>query len=400
MINYFLACQESYEEGDHIWFSSYTHNGLYRVNKKTKETQLMTTFPGEKGMAFLLYKAIVHINEWLIFIPCAAKDIAVYNYKKNQIKKIPLRESHGKHKVIYQENCKFWTAVPYKNNVYLFGLCYPAILRLNLETWEIVYYAEWLEEVDPRIGEKSEGYWSDGIIRGKYAYLPCLYGREILKFDLENGKMRWLEVSSKTGGFHGIGDDGTYLWLTPVECQNVVKWNPESGDAKEIGISYENEGIYPFQKPLLINGDIYLLPFGINDAYKINLRSEKAEKDRELSKLLNIKKKKYSIGGFTVLNPRITEDGFSYINGRDYSWHTYNVKTKKEIITSWKVGKKEQEYIEYLYIRDFMSEGHFQIEKNDGDLLLVLRVLNSNCLGQKNVLYNERTGKIIYSTVV
>ena len=69
------------------------------------------------------------------------------------MKKIP-----DKRKRQYIEDCKFWTGIAYKNYVYLFGLSYPAIIRLEPDTEEMEYYVEWIDKIEKKIENIKEIY--------------------------------------------------------------------------------------------------------------------------------------------------------------------------------------------------------------------------------------------------
>lgn len=399
MLNYYLCCQESYEEGDNIWFSAYTHNGLYQVNRRTNEINRMATFPGEKGNAMMLYKAVVHKKDWLIFVPCMAEEIAVYNYKNEQMKKIPLREVTGNYRVNYSGEYKFWTGISYKNYVYLLGLRYPAIIRLNPCTGETVYDTNWLEAVELKINGDRPGYWADWIIRGKYAYLPCLCLSAVLRYDLETNEKIIIDIPSKIEGFYGIGDDGTNLWMVPMECENIVKWNPESGAVKEIKVPYRRKEIFPFHKPMFTQKGAYLFPFRTEDVFRIDLKTETVKWNKKFSNILDIEKKDYSAGIINVLNLQKTKYGFSYINNKDYSWHTYDTRTGAESITYWEVTGKEREYIQQLFMKDRISREGLLLEEEEWPFLLYMNSVFINRPEKGKYGQREVVGKNIYNII-
>lgn len=397
MLSNLLCCQEFYKEGDNIWFSDYTHNGIYRINEKTKEIHRLTDFPGEKGREMMLYKTVSHIKDWFVFGPCAAREIAVYNYKKNQMKKIPLQKaSKGK---MNQEEFRFWMAATYKDYVYLFGLRYPAIIRINPETEETVYYTKWAEELEQYITEWKWGYLSEGIVRGRFAYLPCFCTNAILKFDLDSGIWEFIEVPFKAEGIFGIGDDGRNLWLVSLEGQSIIKWNLESGAVKEIEIPNRNKVILPFHAPLLTDRTIYLFPFAAEDVYCIDMETETVERHKGLSDGLNTERRKFCSGVINVLNPKIIEDRIFYINGKDYSWHTYDVKTGRNNSMYWKLKGENFEYIAQLFMVEEVSQRKVFVEEQEIDLSFLLNCPRRDRTGVQFHIDIGNVGKKVFQSI-
>ena len=105
------------------------------------------------------------------------------------------------------------------------------------------YYVELIDKIEKKIENIKEIYFFvEGIIRGNDVYLPFCCTNAVLIFNLENKTTKIVEINSKVKGFCGIVDDGENLWLAPEknQDQNIIKWNPDSGEIKVIPVSYTN----------------------------------------------------------------------------------------------------------------------------------------------------------------
>lgn len=393
-MEHFLCCEGKYEDESYIWFSAYTHNGIYRINKRTQKVKLIGRIPGEKGYKARQYKVVISLNDWMIFVPLSAKEIAILNCKNNKIKKISLKKIPDKRKRQYIEDCKFWTGIAYKNYVYLFGLSYPAIIRLEPDTEEMEYYVEWIDKIEKKIENIKEIYFFvEGIIRGNDVYLPFCCTNAVLIFNLENKTTKIVEINSKVKGFCGIVDDGENLWLAPEknQDQNIIKWNPDSGKIKVIPVSYTNPKA-KIASLLIIENIIYLFSNKTEDVYVIDCKTEIVKKHERLSNMLHVEKKRYVLDYELVLALGYHIDGFTYINGRDYSWHTYNYKTDSETILYYKADEEECRNIEWLYK---ISCDGILIEDDFFSFPLFLKYLNQEKESKEIFESRSRIGTLI-----
>lgn len=378
-MNRYLYCSDFIEDRNYIWFSSDSHNGLYRIDKKKNKAEFILRFPGEEVLAKNLHSKVLRWGENLIFVPCSAKEIAVYNYKSNIIKKIPMQDMKGDGSDSLYEGMKFVSADLYKNNVWFWGTGYPAIVRLNLLTEELIYYKEWRQWIPPEVD--CGVMFTNVVIREKNGYAPFFCDDAVLKINLDTGTMEKIPVPFLGTGFYWAADDGEDLWFIETDSRSLVRWKPNTGLVKGIKLPYKGKSpTTPFHCPIISREKLYLFPNGTCDVYVIDRKTNIVNKDEKMTELLNIEKE--DIAGIfeASLNPRILSDRYlCFIRGKDISWHIYDVYTGRDSLSYWKMEKEDYKDIEKFYIRKKLMQNHFIIEDKNTPLSSFLNYLNDEC---------------------
>lgn len=146
----------------------------------------------------------------------------------------------------------------YDRYLLLLPLNYPAVVRYDTVTGEIQYFSG---NIDGFVREKN----NQKIIGGSLVYQGNLYissptDNIVYKLDIESGEssLTALPIQSRCGAHELAGHEGE-IWLTPYNGQVVVRWNPETNEARE----YEG-----FPKDFLCRNpaedcDCMEMPFGI-----------------------------------------------------------------------------------------------------------------------------------------
>lgn len=154
-MNYLLCSESFFANAESIWFSAFSHNGLYQIDRVSGCIKSVVKFPWEKGMASRLYGKVVQSGKRLVFAPLAAHSIAIYNQETHELKMLPLLKKVDRHTVDPDKSTKFWTLAAYKNKVFMFGWDYPAIVELDMDTETIHYHTEWMDDLNTKIPRKK-----------------------------------------------------------------------------------------------------------------------------------------------------------------------------------------------------------------------------------------------------
>lgn len=375
-MNRYLYCSDCIEDGNHIWFSSNSHNGLYRVDKKKNKAELILRFPGEDVLAKNLHNKVLKWGEQLIFVPCSAKEIAIYHYKSNIIKKLSLQDMKGIGNDGLYKGMKFLSADLYKNDVWFWGTGYPAVARLNLLTEELIYYKEWRKWI-PLEADRG-AMFTNAVIREKNGYVPFFCEDAVLKINLDTGSMEKIPVPFLGTGFYWVADDGVDLWFIETNSHSLVRWDPGTGLMKEIKLPYNGKSpITPFQCPIISREKIYLFPNGICDVYVIDRKTNTVNKEEELTELLNIEKEGTAGILEASLNLQILSDRYlRFICGKDLSWHIYDMHTGRDSISYWEMDEEDYKEIEKSYVRKKLGKDNFITENQNTSLSSFLNYLN------------------------
>lgn len=341
------------EEDGKIWMALLDRNGICEVDAETHQAKIIHIFEDEPITKQLLYNYVEKVDNNLVFAPAMAKKIAVYNLENNSLIYIPLKETSGKFKQI-QEEVKFWNIIRYKQNVYLLGYSYPAIVKINIRQMEIVYITDWVEEVEKNIEEGDYcGYFSDGhVISGELALIPVGCMNAVLELNLKTDctKLKRLDVSMKgIGGLSSV--DKEHIWLVGKgeKTNQLVCWNWITDEINDLFLMDEDENMFdPFYAPVCTSSKIFLLPISASYVYEFNL-------DTKYLKINDVLKKKQNLlwSCYRVLAPRKRKDILIFLDGSDLKWIEYNMCTdeKKSYSVSFNLDEKSRlKYFESVYL--------------------------------------------------
>lgn len=203
-----------------VWFFSRYWNGLYTADLKSGETAFVAAMPEEGSMAGRLCAGIMYYNGKLILVPMAAKKIWVYDLRENSWKGLERTCLGDK-----ASRMQMFRAVAYKNKFFLIGSNYPAIIRMDPDTYELEY---WKEPYDFLISAKyeMESYFrADFALVGNRLFLASCLKPFVLCLNLDTFDFTWFKVGERDFRYSGIAWDGEFFWLSPRTRTPIVKWD-------------------------------------------------------------------------------------------------------------------------------------------------------------------------------
>ena len=323
-----------------VWMALLHRNGICEIDIKTREAKLCKIFEEEPLDGEFLYCYVEKIGERLIFSPGLAEKIAIYDLRTETMMYIPLKNADK-----YRE-LKFWNIIRYQSDVYFLAYTYPAIIKLNMESMEIEYITDWLNEIIEDIPvDAYNGYFSDGhVMYDDQVLIPVNCMRAVLELNLKTArtKIRKLEVSMR--GIGGLSSrDGENIWLVGRggKANWVSCWNRKTGDIKEIFLKEIGEDmINPFFAPVCTESKVYLMPMSAPYICEIDPNKKKIGKCRLIGTITQ------PLWEWTTMATRLHEDWLIFITGSDFGWHEYSMET----------GKSEDYYI-------YMEENEKEIER-------------------------------------
>jgi len=203
-------------------------NGLFKINMATGECTYIMMFPKENRLGKRLYTKALHFNNRIYFIPCSAKEIAIYDIGKNEIRKQELKAVDKIKNPWFTARNKFNDGVIYKNWIFMIGASYPAIVRIDLNTGETEYFDRW---VDGEFSFKK----SPVVIEDKF-YIPSVRNNKVLCFSMSECKGQIYHVGENNRGSWGICKAGDELWLSPRNPGAVIRWKPATDEIAEFNL--------------------------------------------------------------------------------------------------------------------------------------------------------------------
>lgn len=238
--------------GSKIYFFSKDWNALYVADFVTKETKLVSTMPEEKIYARRLCAGIVYYNKKLILLPMTAEKIWVFDLESNQWKGIERRNlgcGDDSQKEIFR-------AIIYRKNLFLIGSNYPAIIRMDMLTYELEYLTEPYTFLSSLKTADQCYFRSDFCINENYLLMASCLNNYVLQVDLNSFSYKWHEVGEKGFCYSGIAWDGEYYWLSPRRGTPIVRWKM-NGETKYIPLPNEFKNkIYNFLGVQYNNGNL------------------------------------------------------------------------------------------------------------------------------------------------
>ena len=259
--------------------SSSIFNGLFRINMNTGECSCLRMFPTEKIFARRLHtKAFLYENK-ILFIPCSADYISVYDMEKDNISVIELKEVNFQKYPWYLKNNKFNDGILYKDSLFLIGSTYPAIVKLDLKTNILEYYTQWIK--------REFAFRKSPAIVGDRFYIPSIKGNEVLCFDMKTCKAEMHNIGDNNYGSWGICKIQDDLWLSPQKPGAIIRWNISNGNIKEY-MSYPERydgGKIAHTKIYQVQGKVGLLPGHANMALLVDTKTGQISQNSILQKV-------------------------------------------------------------------------------------------------------------------
>jgi len=176
----------------------------------------------------------------LYFAPILAKELAVWDTRANSIEYIAFDLTrHLLDKPLY-----FTTSVSFGVYVFLIPYFYPAILRLDTRTNEIIYIDDWIGHIVLNGTRLDRSYFVNlpQIVDNKM-WLACHHANIILELDMLECSSIIHEVGEKNYYFGIISYDDDNFWIAPPAWDQssspIIKWHPDRG------IIYKFEELYP-----------------------------------------------------------------------------------------------------------------------------------------------------------
>lgn len=232
----FYYLKSFFQEDESLYFTPINKGleyDLYELNWKKGELNKKMRLPGIPGNIEIRYSAIKKIRDKIILIPCNTEDIYIYINEKKQAIKIVLSKYRGNTDL-------FNEAVEYQGKLFLIPTCYPAIVSIDLDSFEVKEYCECISSFlmeDDREWMFTYGYCK----KEQYLYLASLNDNRILLFNMDDGSYTIKRIGNYSMGFGDMVYDGESFWLAAVRNNCIIRWNEESENTSEYEYPVEDE---------------------------------------------------------------------------------------------------------------------------------------------------------------
>lgn len=197
-----------YEEGK-AWFTGKRMNYIFCADFRQKEIDILGRLPGDQ---YRNYSEVIKIGSKLICLPCAEKDIVIYDLETGTYKKIAIKNC-GEVLRIY---CSIAGVLDGKLYFMLINL--RRIVALDLVKEEIASSFDiGCCSAEDVIGHKSELY-------EHRLYIPVATDNKVIIFDTRSEEYKEQHIEGDISGIGWICRDGNSLWLVGFSY-GIVKWD-------------------------------------------------------------------------------------------------------------------------------------------------------------------------------
>lgn len=266
-----VSCYDWYEDENNIWLCLSNKNALCKIDKSSKETKILGSFPNNELGEEDLSLSVTKCGRYIIFCPFKANDIAVLDINTGEMEFIDILQILEKRSHNYIGIEKFYRMFIYKSFIYFSGIKYPAIMRLDLITKEIKLFDKWLEKIDKHKC-KDAVLFTDGYAQKEnITYLPIGRCNGVLKIDLNTMEGEYVEIKPIAHGILGMTQKENYVWLTEYDAgaEKFLQWNLDNNEIKQIDLPCQDA----FYAPLYCGKSLlFFRNFG-KQSYQYDLQS-------------------------------------------------------------------------------------------------------------------------------
>lgn len=174
--------------------------------------------------------------------------------------------------------------IVYEKYLLLLPVRYPAIVRYDTESGEIRYFEEY-RDIYVQKDEKGTEFRGGVCLYGNILYLASPIENELCKLNIESGEMESFSLQTKAkGGYIGLTERESMVWMYPYRGQTVLRWNLETGEVREYSgfpegfqcihpAEHTPTDKYPLGGKFFRGKDIYFVPSWGNMWLKLDTES-------------------------------------------------------------------------------------------------------------------------------
>lgn len=359
----FLTPRVNYvKDGDTIWTVLVKENVVVKCNVESDKAEAVAAFRfmyegigGKLGYWFVdKYRNKLFINL------TAESNIRILDTDSLRWEKIEIDEDRGQ---LSREDMKFWTSFCHAGYYWKVGFSYPGILKIDIETNEVIYLNNWIEELK-RLCNLTELdiYFGYGYsIRDNYVFLPVYCRPIIMKMDMSTFRCEFYEYPIKYKGFRVLSGDSNDIWAETISGEIVrIDNNMHLFELKSIKeLSLKNNIGEVFWKPSILEDRVLFFPHFNNKIVEV----DKNTMEVKLSKL-------------NYMLPGVIEGKISCIE---------TVKQDNIVTFFYMQGDGFGTYCEYDTENESIKTKRFLMEENDVQHTAWLLNLNSEIIPETNI---------------
>lgn len=205
-------------EGDTGWFIHALYPILFSYDLRTDKCAFEAVMPVAWGNGYAAYGSVKKYKSKLVIAPRSIPWLLIYDLEDKSIDKIELDYECMSEKGTYN---LFLSMYIVNDHVYLIPGRYPAVIKIDLQSKEVVYINQWYNEYTRKKGIYDSYFLPPSNHKG-WVYMPDLNTNSYIKFSIQDDSYEIQKVADVTG-IKAILCKDEELFLVLVNDQIV--WN-------------------------------------------------------------------------------------------------------------------------------------------------------------------------------
>ncbi len=213
---------------DEYWYVAGNTNGLFKKNLLTGKLDFLGFFPNEYHLQFRAYTDLKLVDNKIVFTPCSAKEIAVYNLNENTFSKKPLPA--------YESGMnQYLKSVKYKSSVYFIPFSSSSFIKYDVNQEKIIVLQDWSKVRSKYVKEGISNITIEPVcVDNNFVYM-FINGKNqtiILDMDTDQFYIEHLDIP-KDEIICAVCESGKDI-LVVTDKNNIYRWNHENSEIELI----------------------------------------------------------------------------------------------------------------------------------------------------------------------
>ncbi|WP_207641309.1 YncE family protein [Lacrimispora aerotolerans] len=255
---------------DHcIWGAANDFNALVKIDKETNSMEMIERFPEEDALSVRLFGDVAYTNGKLIFAPMSANNIVIYEIENKKFRLVPIDEKIVTGSRSYDKEHKFCRVIVRGEEAYIIGCSFPAILKMNINNYEVNYITDWVNVLNNLISDKNIVYFrSVYVLEGTEIWLPSYSCNMLVKFSLVEQEFQYYSIGKRENHYSDVEFDGKLFWLSSVNGHELISWDPQT--CSIVHTVKKVKGMVT-SRMFIENSMLYLIPWDDSNIWKVDI---------------------------------------------------------------------------------------------------------------------------------
>lgn len=329
---YAVARGNIIKDGNDFLFPLRFGRGLARINDLTDNCDIVATFYDEPLNISGHYMYALKDESKIILAPRNNDHISIVDLNNNSIKKIHLSETPGGIADWKKDRAKFTGIIKVGRTAVFPGQCYPAVVCMDMDTFELRYITRWSNDFINSCDEFS--YFSSGavVIGEQHIVLSAFNTPMAVKIDVNTEETSIMRLDVPLIKIHNIAFNEGEVYVTgwgkhTEECYFTDSifsfW--EKIELPDDELPDGLKGTFVYSEPIFFEDEVYLIPVMGRNAYRIDRKTHQAEACYELNQVIVNNRNGQSYYRIAQI---VRDNNIIFSFSGSENWYCYDVKSR------------------------------------------------------------------------